>query len=114
MFNYLRYRTTNFIELELSLPGSHPNLVLSESEKTQVLLSLKSQRIPLYALCSRGKLLRLQGSAQGPLSPDSRSLEEVLLALRGTAFLSKTQVLRPISQDKRNMKSLTIKIAVNT
>lgn len=75
MFNYLSYRTTDFISLELSLPGSHSKLVLSESDKTQVLVSgFQTARI-----CSRTTV------------PDSRSLEEVFLPLRGTGFLGKTQ-----------------------
>lgn len=70
----------------------------------------------LYALCSRGKLFRLQGSAQGPLSPDSRSLEEILPseALLFSARHRQQKVLRPILQGKRNMKVLTAKTAVNT
>lgn len=71
MFSYLCYRTTNFISLELSLPGSHPNLVLSESDKIQVVLSLKNWRIPVnhcMPSAAEERLFRLQGSAQGPLS----------------------------------------------
>lgn len=120
MFNYLCYRTTNFINLELSLPGSQQNLVLSECEKTQVLLSLKSQRIPVNHCmpsaaeesCSDCKdLLKDHCLQTAALWKKSSLPSEALLF---SARHRQQKVLRPILQDKRNMKSLTIKIAMNT
>lgn len=114
IFSYLQYSLELFfISLELNFPGSHLNLVLSESDKTGVLLFFKKWRIQMNCCmpthlqqkkgCSNCKdLLEDHCLLRAGLWKRSPLLLEVLsFSARGR----QQEALRPTLQDERNIES---------